>query len=189
MALSKRERNILIMAAVVGLMFLASSVLPAVRNVYRERAAAIENQELAIERERRLVEETVRWRDRRIESETMQAELETLIFSGNTIPVIEANIQRELTLYARDSGISVTSTRLAERLETEGWFLISQEMDFRTTDAANTINFLDKLDQSAPRLWLTGFSLDRTRNIYNGSITVVGFARSDGLQITANTGR
>ena len=189
MSISKRERNILIMAAVVAVMFVFSSVLPMLRDIYRERNEAIENLELEIDREHRLVEETVRWRDRRIEVEDMQGELETLIFNGNTVPVIEANIQRALTQYARDSGINVTSTRLAERLETEGWLLISQEMDFRTADAANTINFLEKLDQSAPRLWLTGFSLDRTRNTYNGSITVVGFARREGPQISAATTR
>lgn len=181
MAFSKRERNILILAALVAAIFLVSSVLPSISGIYRARAEALEDLELQIERERRLADETVQWRDRRIEAESMEAELQTLIFSGNTGPVIEADIQRTLTQYARESNISVTSTRLAERLQTEGWLLISQEMEFRTGDAGNTIRFLERLDASAPRLWLTDFSLDRTRNSYNGSVTVVGFARSEGL--------
>ncbi|MEX2131351.1 MAG: hypothetical protein WD772_07675 [Pseudohongiellaceae bacterium] len=189
MAVSKRERNIFIMAGVVGFIFLLSSALPAIGNLYQQRGEAIEDLELQIERERRLTEEAVRWRDRRIEAENIQGELESLIFSGNTVPVIEADIQRALSLHARDSNITVISTRLAERLETEGWLLISQEMDFRTVDAGNTITFLEKLADSSPRLWLTDFSLDRTRNNYTGSVTVVGFARSEGLQVSGSANR
>lgn len=189
MAVSKRERNIFIIAGLVGVVFLLSNALPAIGGLYQQRGEAIEDLELEIERERRLTEETVRWRDRRIEAENLQSELESLIFSGNTVPFIEANIQQALGLHARDSNISIISTRLAERLETEGWLLISQEMDFRTADAGNTIMFLEKLDTSSPRLWLTDFSLDRTRNNYTGSVTVVGFVRSEGLQATGSANR
>ena len=111
----------------------------------------------------------------------MQAKLETQLFEGETIPFVEANIQRALSQYARDSGITVSSTRLAEKLETEGWLIISQEMSFRTTNAGSTITFLQKLEESEPRLRVTDYSFDRSRNQYSGSITVVGFANSEGL--------
>jgi hypothetical protein len=51
-------------------------------------------------------------------------------------------------------------------------------MSFRTSDAAATVDFLSLIEQSIPRLEVTEFSLDRSRNQFSGAITVVGFARS-----------
>lgn len=181
MQISKRERNILILAAVVAAMFLATSVLPAVQNFYDYRQGTIDSVLLDIEREQRLIENTASWRERRVEVESRIAELQAQLFSGETVPIVEANIQRALSQHARDSGITVSSTRLAERLETPGWLLIRQEMSFRTNDQANTVSFLQKLQNSAPRLRVTDFSVNRSRNQYSGSITVVGFARSEGV--------
>ena len=183
MQISKRERNILILAGMVAVAFAITSLLPALQNLHQQRNETIEDIDLQIERERRLFDESITWRSRRAEVESIEAELQNQLFAGETIPIIEANIQRALTQYARDSRISVTSTRLAEQLDGDGWILITQEMAFRTNDAANTINFLQSLESSTPRLWVSDFSIDRTRNQYSGSITVVGFARSEGLMV------
>lgn len=184
MQLSSRERNILILAGAVLLVFVSTQVFPALRGVYQQRANNIENVRLDIEREQRLIENTASWRDRRVAVESERAALEEKIFSGATVPIIEANIQRALSVHARESSITVSSTRLAERLEADGWLLVSQEMSFRTDDAANTITFLQKLETSAPRLYVSDFSLSRNRNQYTGAITVVGFARSASLAAT-----
>lgn len=178
MQLSSRERNILILASIVALVFISTKVFPSVRQVYQARNAAIENLQLDIAREQRLSADTESWHERRLAVEVQRAELEAQIFSGDTVPIIEANIQRALSLYARDAAITVSSTRLAERLEADGWLLVSQEMSFRTDDAANTVTFLQALENSMPRLRVTDFSLSRNRAQYTGSITVVGFARS-----------
>ena len=178
MAISSREKNILLLAALVAVVFFVSRISPAVSAMYRERAENIDSISLDIEREQRLISEIDRWQERRQAAELSEAELEKQIFTGGTIPVVEANIQRKLSADARDSGITVNSTRLAERLETDDWLLISQEMSFNTANAANTISFLDKLEVSQPRLRVTDFSINRSRNQYSGSITVVGFARN-----------
>lgn len=183
MQISKRERNILMLAGIVAVAFAFTSLLPALQGFHQQRNEAIEDIRLQIERERRLFDESITWSSRRAEVESLETELQNQLFSGETIPIIEANIQRALTQYARDSRISVTSTRLAEQLEGDGWILISQEMAFRTGDAANTISFLQSLENSTPRLWVADFSIDRTRNQFSGSITVVGFARSEGLMV------
>ena len=181
MKISQRERNILILAAVVALIFVSTSGLPAIKSVYTQRQENIESVEIDIAREQRLIENTASWRERRVEVESQIDELHNQLFSGATIPIVEANIQRALSLHARDTGITVSSTRLADRLISDDWLLISQEMSFRTSDQANTARFLERLETSAPRLWVTGFSVNRSRNQYSGSITVVGFARSEGL--------
>ncbi len=184
MAVSKRERNILILAAIVAAVFVATQIYPAVQNAYAGREAAIEDVLLAITREERLVEDSLEWRDRRIDVQVQQAEVESQIFSGDTVPLIEAAIQRDLSQHARESGLTISSTRLAESLQANDWLMISQEMSFRTADAANTITFLERLENSMPRLRVKDFNLSRNRSQYNGAITVVGFAR--GVASTAN---
>jgi len=181
MQISKRERNILILAAVVAVLFVVNSGWPAITSLYVQRQANIESVEIDIAREQRLIENTASWRERRVEVESQIAELHNQTFTGETIPIVEANIQRALSLLARESGITVSSTRLAERLLTDDWLLIRQEMSFRTSDQANTARFLERLETSAPRLRVTAFNVNRSRNQYSGSITVVGFARSEGL--------
>lgn len=181
MQISKRERNILVLAAAVAVVFVITSGWPAVTSLYAQRQSNIESVEIDIARESRLIENTESWSERREEVESQIAELQSEIFTGETIPIVEANIQRALSLHARDSGITVSSTRLADRLITDDWLLIRQEMSFRTNDQANTVRFLERLENSAPRLRVTAFNVSRSRNQYSGSITVVGFARSEGL--------
>ena len=168
----------MILAGLVGVVFIATQILPAVQGLYERRNAEIENVLLAVEREARLIEDSLLWRDRRIQAEVQQAQVESQIFIGATVPLVEANLQRDLSKYARDSGLSVSSTRLADSLEADDWLMVSQEMSFRTDDASNTITFLRLLENSEPRLRVRDFSLSRSRNQYNGSITVVGFAEN-----------
>lgn len=181
MSVSKREKNILILAAIVAAVFVVTQIAPAVQNLYERRELQIEDVLLAIAREERLIENSLRWRDQRIDTQVQAAAIEAQVFSGDTIPLIEANIQRDLTQHARDSGLAVSSTRLAERLDSTQWMLISQEMSFRTADAANTIRFLERLENSSPRLRVKEFTVSRSRSQYSGSITVVGFARDPAL--------
>ncbi len=189
MQVNKREKNILVLAGIVALAFVITSVFPALKAYYQQRNQAVDDIMLQIEREKRLFDESITWRNRRADAESAEEGLESQIFAGDTLPIIEANIQRVLTQQARDSQVSVISTRLAERLETDGWVMVRQEMSYRTADAANTIRFLQNLDASTPRLWVTDFSIDRARNIYSGSITVVGFAKSEGLIVAQSATR
>jgi len=179
MAISARERIMLLLLAVVLAVFFASYIIPAIGRWSDQRQDLIDNLRLAVEREQALIDNRADWEQRRSSVELQETEMELGIFSGATIPLIEAAIQQDLSRYAREFGLTVNSTRLAERLETEGWLLVSQEMSFRTTDSNRTIAFLERLSQSLPRLRVTDFSLSRSRTQYTGSITVVGFARTD----------
>ncbi|MDD9890122.1 MAG: GspMb/PilO family protein [Gammaproteobacteria bacterium] len=189
MQISTRERNILFMAAFVAVVFAATTIFPTIRAQYQERQELIEDVLLDIDREQSLIENTLTWRERRVEVEQRTQELEQQVFSGDTIPLVEANISGDLSEYARNSGITVSSTRLADRLETNNWLMISQEMSFRTTDAGNTISLLERLENSLPRLFVSDFAINRSRNQYSGTITVVGFARSEGLVSAATAQR
>ncbi len=54
--------------------------------------------------------------------------------------------------------------------------MVSQEMDF-VIDQEKILPFLDKLEQSRPRLHVTEFSINRNRRQFLGSITVTGFSK------------
>ena len=189
MDISSRERNIVLLAGLVAVIFAGNFLFPAIKSAYQQRQENIEDLLLDNAREIRLIEDSARWRERRLQVDAQQAAFDSQIFSGDTVPLIEAAIQRDLSQYARNTAISVNSTRLAERLQTGDWLLISQEMSFRTGDAANTIEFLQLLETSTPRLHVSDFSLSRSRQQYTGSITVVGFARNQGMALSANSQR
>ncbi len=177
-SLSTRERLILLLAAVVAFVFVFTRGVPIVTRVYAERTASVESVQLDIERELRLQRSAELWSSRRAETERALANAEAGLFSGSTNAIVEASIQQILSQHAASAGIEVNSTRLAETLEQGEWTLVSQEMSFRTSDAAATVDFLSLIEQSIPRLEVTEFSLDRSRNQFSGAITVVGFARS-----------
>jgi len=181
MQISKREKNILLLAGLVALVFIATQILPAIQSIYGDRQTAIDDVLLSSDQEMRLVENAERWQARRENVEAERSSLAQQIFTGDTVPLIEASIQSNLAQFAREANIDRASTRLAERLEAGGWLLISQEMSFRTNDAANTLRLLEALSTSSPRLYVKDFSLDRNRNQFTGEITVVGFARSEQL--------
>lgn len=189
MKLNLRENKIFYLAAIVVIAFIATTILPTVQTLYLERQENIEGVLLDIDREQRLIENTAVWRERRVVTEQRATELDQEIFSGTTIPLIEADIQRNLSQYVRDSGMLVNATRLAERLETDSWLMISQEMSFRTANASNAVGLLERLENSLPRLFVRDFSINRTRAQYTGSITVVGFARSEGIVSGSINGR
>lgn len=181
MDFSQREKNLVYAAIIVSVIFAGTIVLPAVQAIYLNRERNIEQILLDIERERSLFENSLSWREKRIDVEARANQLQRQIFAGDTIPLVEAELQSLLSRYARESSVIVGSTRLAERLETDDWLMISQEMSFRTDDANNTIGFLASLSNSVPRLYVKDFSINRTRSQYTGDIIVVGFARSEGL--------
>ena len=188
-SLSTRERLILLLAAVVAVVFIFTRGVPIATRVYAERTASVESVQLAIERELRLQRSAELWSSRRAETERALANAEAGLFSGSTNAIVEASIQQILSQHAASAGIEVNSTRLAETLEQGDWTLVSQEMSFRTSDAAATVDFLSLIEQSIPRLEVTEFSLDRSRNQFSGAITVVGFARSAraDLQLSARS--
>jgi hypothetical protein len=152
--------------------------VPIVTTVYSERAGSIESVKLDIERELRLQDSAALWSSRRDETERALASAEAGLFTGSTNAIVEASIQQILSQHAANAGIEVISTRLADTIEQGGWTQVSQEMSFRTNDAAATVEFLSQIDNSIPRLEVAEFSLDRSRNQFTGAITVVGFARN-----------
>lgn len=191
-SLTSREKNILRLAVILALIIGLSSGFPVIRDIYNDRAQTIERLRLDIAREQRLLDDAELWQQRRQEIDQQLQSLDARLFSGNgsaqggrpTAPVLAANIQRLVRQIAQQSGVTITSTSLADSRETDGWLLVEQTLSFNLDNQANTMDFLARLDASRPWLAVSHFSMRRNRNMYSGDITVVGFSR-DTPAITA----
>lgn len=184
-ALTSREKIILRLALVLALIIGLSYGVPVVRENYNARAQTIERLRLDIDRERRLQDDAALWQQRRLAFDQQLQTLDARLFTGNggaqsgtpTVPVLAANIQRRVRQIAQESGVTITSSSLAESRESDGWLLVEQTLSFNLDNQSNTMDFLSRLDASEPWLAVSYFSMRRSRNLYSGDITVVGFSR------------
>ena len=88
--------------------------------------------------------------------------------------------------YANDAGVNITSTKLAESMSADGWLLVEQELSVVTDDQSKIMALLTSIENSDPLLGVSTFSVRRNRNQYAGTITVVGFSRTNNQGATAN---
>ena len=183
-SLTAREKNILRLALVLALLIALSNGIPVIRDAYQARAERIERLRLDIAREQRLLEDTTLWQQRRQDIDQQLQSLDARLFTGNdstpgarlTVPVLAANIQRRVRQIAQETGVTITQSSLAESRETDDWLLVEQTLSFNLDNQNNTLAFLAQLDESRPWLAVSYFSMRRTRNMYSGEITVVGFS-------------
>ena len=177
--MTKREKNILALALVVAVVFAATQALPAARAWYAQGATRVDQLQTEIAREQRLQEAAADWAERRAGVESREEALDAMLFEENSVALISASIQRLVRDLAGETGISITSTKLAESMETDGWLLVEQELSLLTDNQENLLQLLRSLETATPWLGVTTFSASRNRNQYAGTITVVGFSRTD----------
>jgi hypothetical protein len=177
--MTTREKNILYAGAAILVVMILLRGLPLIGEVYAERKDSIELIRDDIAREQNLAAAAEEWRDRRNEIESRMAEMETQVFGASTLPLLSANLQRMVRQYANDADISITSTKLAEPVLSNGWLLVEQELSFTMDNQSNSLGLLRRLEESQPWLAVTSFTMRRNRNQYSGTITVVGFSRTD----------
>jgi hypothetical protein len=186
--MTPREKKILGIAIAVGTLFTLVQGFPVVRSLYGQRAGVIEQIQTDIAREARLIEDSQLWRERRATIEDRLQALESQVFQGGSVPMLSANIQQLVREYANQSGISVTSTKLAESMQTEGWVLVEQELTILTQNQDSLLRFLRQIDVSTPWLGISTFSMRRNRNQYAGTITVVGFSKIQEASVSGPAG-
>lgn len=178
--MTKREKNILALAVLVGAVFVVSQGLPAARAYYAQRAGTIDQLQTQIIREQRLLETAADWNERRAGVEVRDTELDAMLFKETSIALISASIQRLVRDLASEAGVSITSTKLAESMETDGWLLVEQELSLLTDNQENMMRLVQALESAKPWLGVSTFSVRRNRNQYAGTLTVIGFSRTDG---------
>lgn len=176
--LTSREKNILRLALVFVVLMILTNGVPALRDLYVERSATLQQLRDEIAREQRLIEDEDLWDQRRENIQSQIEDLQAQVFQTGTVPMLTANIQRLVRQYANESGVTIISTRLAESEESDGWLKVKQSMSFALDNQSNTLGFLNSFETSRPYLGVTSFSMRHNRNQYTGDITVVGFSRA-----------
>ena len=168
------------LVGVAVLLFFAVIVvrgIPFLRDAYNEGLEEIEFTEQRIDRLRMLVEEAPFIKEEEALKREQVAALERLVFTGQDPNLIGSSVQRQLRQAVDEAGLVVRQYSTPRFAETEGWLLVTQEMDF-LIDQGEILPFLELLENSQPKLHITEFSINRNRRQYTGSITVTGFSKT-----------
>ena len=152
-------------------------VIPLSMDSYDEGLDEMDFLEQRIERLRFLVEEAPFIVDEEIAKRAEVAALESWTFTGQDSNLIGTSVQRQLRQAVEEAEVLPRSYNTPRIAETEGWILVTQEMDF-VIEQENILKFLELLENSRPKLHVTEFSINRNRRQYTGSITVTGFSKT-----------
>lgn len=187
--LTTREKRILVLALIVGVVLLLANGVPAFMSWYQARSDAIAALQIDIEREQRLIADADVWVQRREDAEQSIRELEASLFNAGSVALLTAGIQRQVRQIAAESSLNITSANLAQSRNKDNWILVEQTLSFNTDDQNNVLMFLQRLQDTRPVLKVVGFSMRRNRNLYAGEITVVGFSQSTNAVVAAEQNR
>ncbi len=174
--MKSNDKKLIAFAAILFLLVVIVRVIPLLKESYNEDQQEIEFLEQRIARMRSLMEEAPFIKDDEAARREEVAALVSWTFTGQDPNLIGTSVQRQLRQAVEEAGVLPRSYNTPRIAETEGWLLITQEMDFVIEQNA-ILQFLDLLENSRPRLHVTEFSINRNRRQYTGSITVTGFSK------------
>jgi hypothetical protein len=176
--LTGREKLILRLALLMAIIMLLVNGVPAMTAYYQARTIQIETLTAEIEREQRLIDDAELWQQRSTAAEWQLQSLESSLFTGGSVALLTAAIQRQVRQIATETGLSINSANLAESRQSGDWVLVEQSLSFSTADQNNTLVFMQRLADTQPLLKVTRFSMRSNRNQYIGDLTVVGFSQA-----------
>lgn len=181
------EKRLVLIAGVLFALVLAVRVLPLLFDYYRQSREDIALLQERAERLRTLIVETSAWQEREQLKQAEVTDLESWVFPGTDPNLISSSIQRSLRQLVADSGLELREIGVARYNRTGKWLLVEQDIKF-ALDQQQILGFLQSLQGARPRLHITSFSVDRNRRQYTGSLTVVGFGRTDASDAAPVTG-
>lgn len=176
--MNRSEKNLLLIAGLLFALLLVVRVVPLVTGYYRQG-----REEIALLEERRarlqaLTAATREWQERARLKQAEVADLASWVFPGNDPNLVSSSVQRALRQVVEGSNVSLRETGVARYSRVGQWLRVEQDADFSLGQEA-MLPFLAALEAQRPRLQVAAFSLNRNRRQYTGSLTVVGFARSE----------
>jgi hypothetical protein len=176
--MKRSEKNLLILAGVLFALVLVVRILPMLFDYYRQGREDIALQQERVERLRTLIVETSQWQEREQLKQAEVTDLESWVFPGTDPNLVSSSVQRALRQLAAGSGAELREIGVARYSYVGEWLMVEQDMNFALAQEA-ILPFLRALDASRPHLNVSAFSINRTRRQYTGSLTVVGFSRTD----------
>lgn len=174
--MKRSERQLLLLAGVLFALVVVVRLIPLTWDYYRQGRNDIAALEARSERYRQLIADTDLWMEREALRQAEIAELQGWVFEGSNPNLIGSAVQRSLRQAMDQAGLSVRETNVARYGRIGSWLLVTQEMNF-TLEQQQILPFLNALEAARPRLYVTAFSVNRSRRQYSGTVSVAGFGR------------
>ena len=174
--MKRSERQLLLLAGVLFALVFVVRLVPLAWDYYRQGRNDIAVLEDRIERYRQLILDTDLWMEREALKQAEIADLQGWVFEGSNPNLIGSAVQRSLRQAMDQAGLSVRETNVARYSRVGPWLLVTQEMNF-TLDQQQILPFLNALEAARPRLYVTSFTVTRTRRQYSGTVSVTGFGK------------
>ncbi|MES2604019.1 MAG: type II secretion system protein GspM [Pseudomonadota bacterium] len=176
--MKRSEKQLLTMAAVIFALLLVVRVVPMLVDYYRQGREDIALQQERRDRLRTLIVETSQWQEREQLKMAEVQDLQSWVFPGTDPNLVSSSLQRSLRQLVAGSGAELRETGVARYSYVGDWLMVEQDMNFALSQDA-ILPFLRALQASRPHLHVNAFSINRNRRQYTGSLTVVGFSRTE----------
>jgi hypothetical protein len=174
--MKRRERQLVVSAAVIFGLLLALRVVPALIDYYQQGRDDIALLQERITRYQGLAAATGEWQDKQRLKTLEVSELQSWVFNGSDANLIGNSVQRSLRSAVESAGLGVREMSVARYNSVGKWLMVTQEMSF-TLEQDNILPFLTALQDLRPRLFVQSFTVSRNRRQFTGTIAVTGFGR------------
>jgi hypothetical protein len=174
--MKRRERQLVLFAALMFALLLILRVVPALVAYYQQGRDDIALLDERIARYQALASATTEWQDKQQLKASEVGELESWVFNGSDANLIGNSVQRALRTAVESSSLGVREMSVARYTYVGKWLMVTQEMSF-TLDQDNILPFLTALQDLRPRLFVQSFTVSRNRRQFTGTIAVTGFGR------------
>jgi hypothetical protein len=171
----RTNRKLLILAAGILAVTLVFRVIPAYFSAYSALKADRESLRQELEYYRDLVADESKLSARAAEIAGIVDGIEDSVFQVPS-SLLGSEVQAIIRNLGGRTGVEVREMRVAEIESFEDWLKVSQELSF-TFDQGRIVPFLNALRAHRPRLYISGFTVTRSRQQFIGSATIQAFSR------------
>ncbi len=174
--MSTKERQLLLIFAVLTVLVLLVNVFPALYKQYQQEQEELAQMHLRLEAYRKLLGTDAQWQEKLNQAQKRKQIAEQGLFSGETREIIDARMQSQVKKLAQEAGVKIESIGLAEYTHTNEWLMVNKRIRF-SAKTAQLVKLLTLLQKAKPKLTVIGLDVRVNRKILRGTFKVVGFSR------------
>jgi hypothetical protein len=167
--------KLLILAAGFLAVTLVFRIVPGYFSTWSTLKADRESLRQELEYYRDLIDDETKLEARAAEIAGIVAGIEDTVFQVPS-SLLGSEVQAIIRNIGGRSGVEVREMRVAEVESIEDWLRVSQELSF-TIDQRGILPFLNALRAHRPRLYISHFTVTRSRQQFVGSATIQAFSR------------
>ncbi len=175
--MNPKEKRLLKMAAIIFLAgFIPFKAAPTAWKYINDEWKDYKKLKQDIEYFTTIKERAEFWQEENKRIKKERDEIRTKALPGRNQELIHSKMENRLRELSLSTGFSVQSWGLPEFYQTGDWLFISKEIQFRQTDPATLLRFLQAIDNVPEYLALLNLDVRSNRNRLDGNVRVSGFA-------------